>query len=110
VAWVEASRAVLEAAGPGADGGGLSGFAASIEGVEVGFSLDEGPGGTIFAGLRSATVDVAAVAAHFGGGGHARAAGCQFPPPVTLASAGAALLAVIEGALPIPDGRPSRLV
>ena len=103
VAWVEVSRAVLEAAGPEADSGGLSGFAASIEGVEVGFSLEEAPDGTVFVGLRSATVDVAAVAARFGGGGHARAAGCQFVPPATLAAAGAALLAVIEGALPAPD-------
>jgi bifunctional oligoribonuclease and PAP phosphatase NrnA len=100
VAWVEVSRAVLEAAGPGADSGGLSGFAASIEGVEVGFSLEEAPDGTVFVGLRSATVDVAAVAARFGGGGHARAAGCQLVPPATLAAAGAALLTVIEGALP----------
>jgi phosphoesterase RecJ-like protein len=107
VAWVEVSRAVLEAAGPGADSGGLSGFAASIEGVEVGFSLEEAPDGTVFVGLRSATVDVAAVAARFGGGGHARAAGCQLVPPATLAAAGAALLAVIEGALPTLPVRDS---
>ena len=99
IAWVEISRAVTAAAGPGADGTGLSGFAASIEGVEVGFSLEEAADGTIFAGLRSSTVDVAAVAAAFGGGGHVRAAGCQFAPPATLATAGAALLSVIEPAL-----------
>jgi phosphoesterase RecJ-like protein len=99
VAWIEVSRAVLEAAGPGADGAGLSGFAANIEGVEVGFSLEEGPDGSIFAGLRSPTVDVAAVAARFGGGGHARAAGCHFPPPATLAAARDALLGAIEESL-----------
>jgi len=99
IAWVEISRAVMDAAGPGADGAGLSGYVASIEGVEVGFSLEEAADGTIFAGLRSPTVDVAAAAAVFGGGGHARAAGCQFAPPATLASAAAALLATIEPAL-----------
>jgi phosphoesterase RecJ-like protein len=99
IAWVEISRAVMAAAGTGGDGAGLSGFAASIEGVEVGFSLEEAADGTIFAGLRSSTVDVAAVAANFGGGGHVRAAGCQFAPPATLATAGEALLSVIEPAL-----------
>jgi phosphoesterase RecJ-like protein len=99
IAWVEVSRAMLEAAGPGADGAGLSGFAANIEGVEVGFSLEEAPDGSIFVGLRSPTVDVAAIAARFGGGGHARAAGCQIPPPTTLAAARAALLEVVEESL-----------
>ena len=99
VAWVEISRAVRAAAGAGGDGAGLSGFAASIEGVEVGFSLEEAADGTIFAGLRSSTVDVAAVAGTFGGGGHVRAAGCQFAPPATLATAAEALLSVIEPAL-----------
>ena len=73
----------------------------------MGFSLEEAPDGTIFVGLRSATVDVAAVAAHFGGGGHARAAGCQFLPPATLATAGADLLAAIEEALPAPELLPA---
>jgi phosphoesterase RecJ-like protein len=99
IAWVEISRAVMAAAGAGGDGAGLSGFAASIEGVEVGFSLEEAADGTIFAGLRSSSVDVAAVAATFGGGGHVRAAGCQFAPPATLATAGEALLSAIEPAL-----------
>jgi phosphoesterase RecJ-like protein len=105
VAWLEISRAVVAAAGPGAETTGLSGFAASIEGVEVGFTLEEAADGTIFVGLRSQTVDVAAVAGTFGGGGHVRAAGCHFAPPKTLAAARDAVLGAVEAALglqPLP--------
>jgi phosphoesterase RecJ-like protein len=105
IAWLEITRAVAEAAGPGAESSGLSGFAASIEGVDVGFTLDEADDGTIYVGLRSRTVDVAAVAAGFGGGGHVRAAGCHFAPPASIADARAAMLGAIEAALglqPVP--------
>jgi len=96
VAWLEVTRAMVEGAGLGADGGGLSGFAGSIQGVDVGFQLEEGKDGKIYAGFRSASVDVAAIAGEFGGGGHKRAAGCHFAPPATIADARAALLPVIE--------------
>jgi bifunctional oligoribonuclease and PAP phosphatase NrnA len=50
--------------------------------------------------LRSAVVDVAAVAAQFGGGGHARAAGCDInaPLPEALAQLLAALTAALDSA------------
>jgi bifunctional oligoribonuclease and PAP phosphatase NrnA len=99
IASIEITRATNEAAGPGADSGGLSGFASSIEGVVVGFTLEEGDDGNVYVSLRSATVDVASIAAQFGGGGHVRAAGCHFAPPATLADARAQLLPAIVAAL-----------
>ncbi|MDQ3702486.1 MAG: DHH family phosphoesterase [Chloroflexota bacterium] len=99
IAWIEVTREMVADAGPGADSTGLSGFAGSIAGVDVGVVLEEGADGPIYVGLRSQSVDVAAVAAEFGGGGHQRAAGCQFAPPATLASAREALLPTIESAL-----------
>lgn len=100
IAWVEVTREMVESAGTGADAGGLSGFCGSIQGVDVGFQLEEGADGKIYSGLRSQSVDVAAIAAEFGGGGHVRAAGCHFPPPATIADARAKLLPAIERRLP----------
>jgi len=100
IAWFEVPRAIVEAAGPGADTSGLSGFAGGILGVDVGFVVEEGADGNVYVGFRSHTVDVAALAAQFGGGGHKRAAGCHFPPPATLATARTALLPAIEASLP----------
>jgi len=65
VAWLEMPRAMIEAAGPGADSGGLSGFAGSIQGVDVGFQIEEGADGNVYAGFRSQTVDVAALCGGF---------------------------------------------
>ena len=48
----------------------------SREGVEVALAVREQPDGTIRASMRSSGFDVAAIAKHFGGGGHLRAAGC----------------------------------
>ncbi|HEU5318443.1 MAG TPA: bifunctional oligoribonuclease/PAP phosphatase NrnA [Chloroflexota bacterium] len=105
IAWLEVTREMVESAGAGADSGGLSGFAGSIEGVMVGFQIEEGADGNVYVGFRSQTVDVAALAAEFGGGGHMRAAGCNFKAPATIADARAALLPVVERHLrpPRPD-------
>jgi phosphoesterase RecJ-like protein len=100
IALIEVPRAVVASSGPGADTTGLSGFAGDIAGVDVGLVIAEGDDGAIHVGLRSQSVDVAALAAQFGGGGHKRAAGCQFAPPATIASARAALIPAIEAALP----------
>jgi len=96
VAWLEVTRAMVEGAGQGADSGGLSGFAGSIQGVDVGFQIEEGKDGKVYVGFRSASIDVAAIAGEFGGGGHKRAAGCHFAPPATIADARAALLPAVE--------------
>jgi phosphoesterase RecJ-like protein len=57
---------------------GIINYALTIRGVEVGLMFREISPGLIKVGFRSkGTVDVAALAAEFGGGGHQRAAGAQ---------------------------------
>ena len=69
-----------------------------IKGVEVAVLLKEEKPGQFRISLRSRSkVDVSAVASHFGGGGHARAAGCHRQG--NLASVTAALIGEIEKAL-----------
>lgn len=49
-----------------------------IEGVEIGITVKEEDNGKIGVSLRtSENYDAAAICAHFGGGGHIRAAGCE---------------------------------
>ena len=49
-----------------------------IEGVEIGITLKEEREGVIGISVRTGeTFDAAAICAHFGGGGHVRAAGCE---------------------------------
>ena len=100
VAWLEVTREMIEAAGPGADSGGLSGFAGSIQGVEIGFQIEEGADGNVYAGFRSQSVDVAALCGELGGGGHVRAAGCSFKAPATITDAREKLLEVVARHLP----------
>ncbi|MDE1170545.1 MAG: bifunctional oligoribonuclease/PAP phosphatase NrnA [Verrucomicrobium sp.] len=71
----------------------------SVRTVEVAFMLEQVEGGKIRASLRSrARVDVNAIAAQFGGGGHRLAAGFRSSKP--LAELEAALLQAIGNALP----------
>ena len=57
----------------------LSDFMRSIKGVEVGVSLTQMPGQSIDISMRSkGRIAINSVAAAFGGGGHAFAAGCRF--------------------------------
>lgn len=77
---------------------GLVGFARSVETVEVGVLLRERPDGLVKASLRSKRrVDVAVIAQRFGGGGHARAAGCVLEG--TLEEAKQAVEAAVIAAL-----------
>lgn len=55
---------------------GLIDFASSINGVKIAMSMCEDKGGFYRISFRSVDVDVAAVAAGFGGGGHKLASGC----------------------------------
>ncbi len=58
-------------------------YARSIEGVEIGILFKELKPNEVKVSWRStAAVDVSQLAAHFGGGGHARAAGCSLTGPV----------------------------
>ncbi len=76
----------------------LAALAGKLEGHQVSVTVRENPNGTSRVSLRSGQrVNVSEIAKHFGGGGHAMAAGCtvKAPPEETLA----ALLPLIEGEL-----------
>lgn len=65
---------------------GLVNYPRNIEGVEVGLLFKENGQASVKVSMRSAgTVNVAAVAQHFGGGGHVRAAGCRLTEPLSEA-------------------------
>ena len=57
---------------------GIVNYPRNIQGVEVGIFFKVIDDNAVKASLRSAgRIDVAAVAQHFGGGGHIKAAGCR---------------------------------
>ncbi|MBP1542627.1 MAG: DHH family phosphoesterase [Oscillospiraceae bacterium] len=61
------------------DVGAMAALPRQIEGVDIGISIKEKKGGIFKASLRSSErIDVSEIAKQFGGGGHARAAGCSF--------------------------------
>lgn len=61
------------------DIGALSAIPRQIEGVDIGICIKEKKPGLYKVSLRSSeNADVSAIANQFGGGGHARAAGCSF--------------------------------
>ncbi len=61
------------------DVGALSAIPRQIEGVDIGICIKEKKPGLMKVSLRSSeNADVSAIAQQFGGGGHARAAGCAF--------------------------------
>ncbi|QGG58771.1 bifunctional oligoribonuclease/PAP phosphatase NrnA [Paenibacillus sp. B01] len=75
---------------------GLVNYARNVEGVEAGVLLKGLRDGSVKASLRSGgTLDVAAIASAFGGGGHIRAAGCRLEDDVQIE----ALLSAIGEAL-----------
>ncbi|MDR0874771.1 MAG: 30S ribosome-binding factor RbfA [Clostridiales Family XIII bacterium] len=82
IAWI--SSETLETFGAGDDEtDGMSEKLRSIIGVEVSAFIKERPDGKIKVSMRSKeTVDVAAIAAAFGGGGHVRAAGFTADGPL----------------------------
>ena len=62
---------------------GFVSYARSVSGVELGIFFKELAPGEIKVSLRSgASIDVSKVAGAFGGGGHARAAGCSIQAPL----------------------------
>lgn len=79
VAWVHVTPEHMEQAGAAnEDLEGIVNYPRNIQGVEVGVLFKVIDEGAVKASMRSAgKVDVAAVAAEFGGGGHVRAAGCR---------------------------------
>ncbi len=61
---------------------GLSSIPREIEGVKVGITLREKPGGFKISVRTVEKINAAAICAVFGGGGHARAAGCFIGEPL----------------------------
>ncbi|NPV78993.1 MAG: bifunctional oligoribonuclease/PAP phosphatase NrnA [Firmicutes bacterium] len=78
VAWAEVTRKDLaEFDVAESETEGFINYPRMIKGVECALLFREGKDGKIHVGFRSRDpIDVAAIARHFGGGGHARAAGC----------------------------------
>ncbi len=104
VAWMSLTREDFARAGARRDESeGIVNYGRSLAGVEVAILfLEEGPD-EVKVSLRShRRVDVSRVAAAFGGGGHARAAGCTLRVP--LAEAEARVLALVREALAGADG------
>jgi phosphoesterase RecJ-like protein len=87
VAWTSIPRAMFEAAGADEDDAeGIVEKLREIAGVQVLYILRESKDGGMRVSLRSkGDFDVNAVARHFGGGGHLKAAGCVIPGPLSRA-------------------------
>ena len=80
----------------------LTGLPISIEGVKVGLTLRQQPGGSYRISVRTAKgVDACAIARRLGGGGHTRAAGCELLG--NLDNAKSAILAEVEAELDRPE-------
>ncbi|GGN90245.1 DHH family phosphoesterase [Saccharibacillus kuerlensis] len=79
VAWVHVTpEHMLQAEASNEDLEGIVNYPRNIQGVEVGVLFKVINDKAVKASMRSAgRVDVAAIAAEFGGGGHVRAAGCR---------------------------------
>ncbi|WP_276352455.1 DHH family phosphoesterase [Cohnella caldifontis] len=87
IAWVWVTTEDLaETGASNEDLEGLVNYPRNIEGVDVGILFKENGTKSVKVSLRSSgLVDVAAVAQHFGGGGHVRAAGCRLTIPLNEA-------------------------
>jgi bifunctional oligoribonuclease and PAP phosphatase NrnA len=78
IAWMQLTEKTLLEHGAKPDQlDGFVNYAKNIIGVEVGVFFYHTEDGETKTGLRSKSVDVAAMAYKFGGGGHVRAAGCS---------------------------------
>ncbi|RED66074.1 DHH family phosphoesterase [Cohnella lupini] len=85
IGWLWVNSEDLEETGASnEDLEGLVNYPRNIEGVEVGILFKQNGQESVKVSLRSAgRVNVAAVAQHFGGGGHVRAAGCRLTDPLS---------------------------
>jgi phosphoesterase RecJ-like protein len=79
ISWLWVNSEDMEESGATNDDlEGLVNYPRNIEGIEVGLLFKQNGQESVKVSLRSAgRVNVAAVAQHFGGGGHVRAAGCR---------------------------------
>ncbi|HLZ22314.1 MAG TPA: bifunctional oligoribonuclease/PAP phosphatase NrnA [Ktedonobacterales bacterium] len=101
VVWAAIRREMLTASGATTDmDDGLASFLIDIEGVGIAALFKEQTDGSTKVSMRSvAPYDAAKIAAHFGGGGHMRAAGCTLATGVDEAvrTLMPHLVALIEG-------------
>ena len=102
-ALIYLTRDEIEASGVDpADLEELTSLPISIEGVKVGLTLRQQPGGSYRISVRTAKgVDACAIARRLGGGGHTRAAGCELLGD--LENAKNAILAEVEAELDAPQ-------
>jgi phosphoesterase RecJ-like protein len=83
--WVT-ERDMVQSQASENDPNGIVNYALGVEGVEAAVFLRELPDGSVRLSLRSkGAVNVAAIAARLGGGGHENAAGCTVDGPLTRA-------------------------
>lgn len=80
IALITVTREMMAETGIGeSDLDGIAALSRKIEGVDVGITLKEREDGTYKVSLRTTeAVDAVPICIRFGGGGHARAAGCSF--------------------------------
>lgn len=97
--WAVLRRDFVAEAGATADmDEGLSSYLIDVEGAALAALFKEQPDGTTRVSLRSVhPYDAAAMASHFGGGGHVRAAGCTLP--LALDAAVAELVPYLSAAI-----------
>jgi phosphoesterase RecJ-like protein len=88
LAWMHVDRATMERCESNdEDCEGLVNYALAIAGIEVALFFREQTDGRFRVSLRSkGAVNVAAVAASFGGGGHECASGCAVEGPLSVAT------------------------
>jgi phosphoesterase RecJ-like protein len=97
MALLTLTQAMLAATGASYEmGEGMVNYARALDGIEVGVMLYEVAGGVRVSLRSKGGLDVGAVAAQLGGGGHRAAAGCFIPGP--LDGAKQILRATIKGA------------
>ncbi len=79
IAMIFITREMMEQSGAeDSDTEGIAGMPRQIEGVKIGITLKEKEDGVFKISMRSSgNIDVSAVCAKFGGGGHKAAAGCS---------------------------------
>ena len=80
IALIAVTKAMLEECGTDKSAlDAIKPITRQIEGVEIGITVKEEDGDKVGVSIRSGeNYDAAKICANFGGGGHARAAGCQF--------------------------------
>lgn len=107
IAWLTAAREAFVRVGTSDEtADGFISYPRSIEGVEVALLFrQEARGGARVSFRSRGKVDVGAIAARFGGGGHHNASGCFVPG--SLDEARARVLREVERALDLAPGRIS---